>query len=577
MKRYISVAALFAVMLPVAAQNLNPTVEVTNAFQGRTIEVDKPLGEMYVPDTLMRFDLNFDYSVFEQRYAGADDFAPYLMDMRPDAQKVGGRRAFVRAGAGYTMHPTLDVVFSPEMRKGELNIYGTHRSYFGQYRNIAPEGLELQWDGTTVDGFVSKTEAGLNGRVNVGKASEISYQAEYDGRFMNHGLTNHAYLNSLDTKFRMKSQESRTRHFMYDFGFNARIGAEKFGTQVRDDLRLTAVKGFVFGTFGQVTGKGSSYLLDIKADINTYDYIASRLIGLSATPHYDWSNGRLNVSLGVTVSAVSAADDSHLGLYVQNVDKSKSQFVYPALYLDYNLIPDNLNLHASVTGGDRINGLYELKDWNPMLVREVSVRRPMYENTIERVNAKVGLRGNIASRFRFDLSGGYAMYANGLMDALMVADATYWYNTDYVMPGVAYRDYSLIYADLRMAVDAKPVLIDAELNYRGTSFADDKLQTFAPAPLSGYLRARYNWNDRIVAGVYGQFATERESWGTAPEKLVGVVIPGFLNLGIEAEYALTKKFSLWFRADNLLNRTIQLHPGIAENGISITGGLILNI
>ena len=65
-RRYILIcAAVFATALTAGAQNLNPTVEVTNQFEGKVMEVAKPVIDMAVPDSLLRFDLEFDYSVFE--------------------------------------------------------------------------------------------------------------------------------------------------------------------------------------------------------------------------------------------------------------------------------------------------------------------------------------------------------------------------------------------------------------------------------------------------------------------------------------------------------------------------------
>ena len=42
------------------AQNLDPTVVVDRAYEGKLMEVHKPALEMAVPDSVMRFDLDFD-------------------------------------------------------------------------------------------------------------------------------------------------------------------------------------------------------------------------------------------------------------------------------------------------------------------------------------------------------------------------------------------------------------------------------------------------------------------------------------------------------------------------------------
>ena len=88
MKRYIAFIVL-AASVPAAAQNLNPTVEVQNSYLGKLIEAGKPQLEMAVPDSLTRFDLDFDYSVMETPYKGGYEFNPYLVDLKPE---VAGER-----------------------------------------------------------------------------------------------------------------------------------------------------------------------------------------------------------------------------------------------------------------------------------------------------------------------------------------------------------------------------------------------------------------------------------------------------------------------------------------------------
>ena len=61
-------SGLSALSLAAAAQNLDPTVVVNRAYEGKLLEVNKPVMEMAVPDTVQQFDLEFDYSVFENPY-----------------------------------------------------------------------------------------------------------------------------------------------------------------------------------------------------------------------------------------------------------------------------------------------------------------------------------------------------------------------------------------------------------------------------------------------------------------------------------------------------------------------------
>ena len=69
MRQHILATALAAAVTALAyGQNLNPTVEVTNAYEGGASSINKPAQQMAVPDSVTRFNLDFDYSVFEKPY-----------------------------------------------------------------------------------------------------------------------------------------------------------------------------------------------------------------------------------------------------------------------------------------------------------------------------------------------------------------------------------------------------------------------------------------------------------------------------------------------------------------------------
>ena len=139
-KIYLVSAAMLMTAAVSFGQNFNPTVEVTNTYQGNASEVHKPLLGMNVPDSLLRFDLDFDYEVFEKPYQGAYSFKPYMLNMRPAKDAWRGRQLYLKAGAGYTLHPRFEFVFSPEQSGPfQMSVYASHKSYFGNYHEIKPE------------------------------------------------------------------------------------------------------------------------------------------------------------------------------------------------------------------------------------------------------------------------------------------------------------------------------------------------------------------------------------------------------------------------------------------------------
>ena len=116
MKHEILTGALLAVTALAYGQNLNPTVEVTNAYEGGAEAIKKPLQVMQVPDSVTRFNLDFDYEVFDNPYRGAYEFRPYQVQLRPQPAASGERKFYLRAGAGYRLRPELELVYTPLRR-----------------------------------------------------------------------------------------------------------------------------------------------------------------------------------------------------------------------------------------------------------------------------------------------------------------------------------------------------------------------------------------------------------------------------------------------------------------------------
>ena len=83
-KNILAIAATLFCGVSFAQNNINPTVEVTNTYQGDPSEVHKPQIGMAIPDSLLRFDMDFGYEVFEKPYQGAYNFKPYMLAMKPD-------------------------------------------------------------------------------------------------------------------------------------------------------------------------------------------------------------------------------------------------------------------------------------------------------------------------------------------------------------------------------------------------------------------------------------------------------------------------------------------------------------
>lgn len=587
-KIYLVSAAMLMTAAVSFGQNFNPTVEVTNTYQGNASEVHKPLLGMNVPDSLLRFDLDFDYEVFEKPYQGAYSFKPYMLNMRPAKDAWRGRQLYLKAGAGYTLHPQFEFVFSPEQSGPfQMSVYASHKSYFGNYHEIKPElqdGLyRMKKSGGKFGGYDALTSAGFDGRYNWDRTI-LSFGIGYYGLAAKDSVMSRSY-NAFDFNARVRSNNDSESYFLYDIGLRGRVandGLDYKSFSFPDGVTVDKQNEnwvLLDGLVGPVVNNSRSILVGFEAESASYSRFYDGNIGrVALIPSYRFKSGRWNLNLGVKLEFMFRNDADTLSFV--KMGGGKGQIVYPDAHISF-AAGGNVALYADATGGSRLNTyssqISENHHLNPsFLVAPVyELITPLVDNTVEKVNARIGVRGSAASSFQFDVNGGVGLYGNALMESgLFTAGGD-------LVPALAYSDYNLIYANALVGLRTGRVKIDADFRYRGVSFPDnDALNLgFTFPKYSGGVRASYDISSRLYAGINVEAASWRDGKcaSVASEDILDVRVPGYVDLGVNCGYKFNRKWTLWLESGNLLCQTIQRTPFYAEKGPWVTAGISLNL
>lgn len=587
-KIYLVSAAMLMTAAVSFGQNFNPTVEVTNTYQGNASEVHKPLLGMNVPDSLLRFDLDFDYEVFEKPYQGAYSFKPYMLNMRPAKDAWRGRQLYLKAGAGYTLHPQFEFVFSPEQSGPfQMSVYASHKSYFGNYHEIKPElqdGLyRMKKSGGKFGGYDALTSAGFDGRYNWNRTI-LSFGIGYYGIAAKDSVMSRSY-NAFDFNARVRSNNDSESYFLYDIGLRGRVandGLDYKSFSFPDGVTVDKQNEnwvLLDGLVGPVVNNSRSILVGFEAESASYSRFYDGNIGrVALIPSYRFKSGRWNLNLGVKLEFMFRNDADTLSF--GKMGGGKGQIVYPDAHISF-AAGGNVALYADATGGSRLNTyssqISENHHLNPsFLVAPVyELITPLVDNTVEKVNARIGVRGSAASSFQFDVNGGVGLYGNALMESgLFTAGGD-------LVPALAYSDYNLIYANALVGLRTGRVKIDADFRYRGVSFPDnDALNLgFTLPKYSGGVRASYDISSRLYAGINVEAASWRDGKcaSVASEDILDVRVPGYVDLGVNCGYKFNRKWTLWLESGNLLCQTIQRTPFYAEKGPWVTAGISLNL
>ena len=590
MKRniFVTIAAMSLAVSAMHAQDLDPTVVVNRAYEGRLTDVHKPLLDMQVPDSVTRFDLDFDYSVFDKPYKGAYEFSPYLLTMQPASSVQDPKQLYLKVGAGYTLHPTLDLVWAVPMKGAfKLDAYAFHRSYIGEYRKFKPELVGGQTsviermkahggDHTNHEVYYDlETRAGVDGAYDWQKGSLI-FDVSY------YGLASEDYLKSrhydaLDVRGGIASKRSEADYFMYDVDFEYRFGADAMkytGAEDRLDEHVFSVNA----TLGQVMKKAfrtHKVLFDAGLDLAAYSHKTYSTVAgqFYITPHYVYDYSKWRVDAGIKLAKVMRSDSPN-GIF-----SAKEQVVYPDIYASYDVVPQYLRVYTQIGGGNMMNTYSSILEENHHF--DVQFGRglwPLMDFSVERVSATLGFKGRV-SKFCYDITGGYVNYANAMLDAVVVAEPFANGSLEY-LPGVGYAGYQKAFAAMSLDWASESLRFDADLQYDYSFGFSDNSGLFAPAELTGQAAIEYNWSRRIYAGIDCIFATSRKGSVVdlrEPVKTYEAVIPGYADLGLYFEYAFSNSFALWARGGNLLNMTIQRNPLYAEKGVNFTVGICLNL
>lgn len=587
-KIYLVSAAMLMTAAVSFGQNFNPTVEVTNTYQGNASEVHKPLLGMNIPDSLLHFDLDFDYEVFEKPYQGAYSFKPYMLNMRPAKDAWRGRQLYLKAGAGYTLHPQFEFVFSPEQGGPfQMSVYASHKSYFGNYHEIKPElqdGLyRMKKSGGKFGGYDALTSAGFDGRYNWDRTI-LSFGIGYYGLAAKDSVMSRSY-NAFDFNARVRSNNDSESYFLYDIELRGRVANDGLdyksfsfpeGVSVdKQNENWVLLDGLV----GPVVNNSRSILVGFEAESASYSRFYDGNIGrVALIPSYRFKSGRWNLNLGVKLEFMFRNDADTLSF--GKMGGGKGQIVYPDAHISF-AAGGNVALYADATGGSRLNTyssqISENHHLNPsFLVAPVyELITPLVDNTVEKVNARIGVRGSAASSFQFDVNGGVGLYGNALMESG-------FFNAEGdLVPSLTYSDINLIYANVLLGWKSNRVKVDADFRYKGVSFPDKDAKNlgFALPKYGGGLRATYDISSRLYAGV----AVEASSWrdgkcaSVASEDILDVRVPGYVDLGVNCGYKFNRKLEFWLESGNLFCQAIQRNPFYAEKGPWVTAGVSLNL
>lgn len=554
----IVIASLVPLTLCAAlsAQNINQSVQVTNDYVTRFADFQKQGGALQVPDSLYRFDYDFDYSVFETPYRGSYEFTPYRIRVTPDPRPLDAASLYLRAGAGVAFRPQLLLAWQPvQKRNGAVGVTAGLDGFAGRYRTPAAlTGPEDAAYPASVPGHDLSGRFGIEGHY-LAPAVRLSGRAGYEGLFAGRdriGEGAEAFrsaFNVLSLQGRAQSREREDTRLFYDIDARFRYGSDAYPDAQKageGDLAVAL-------SAGPVLPRKYRILLDALFELDNVSgfcsqagsgYIGTRSALLaSVKPHADFLLGGLRVDAGVRLDYSSSGAAS--------ADPATLFSLAPDVSVRLPLLGVNLELFAGVSGGQSIQGLYEAKQVNRFSYRSdaaATVAR-------ERLRVRGGLEGHWGSRLQYGLEAGYVSYAGALLPALLETVRADWRS--------AYARARLSWKDERFEMDGR-------LDYVYSRFSRN-FAAYAPPAFTADLQGVYNWQRKVFAGAFLRIVSARD-WLAD-----GDPIPGYADFGLTGELRISRCLGAWLEAGNLFEMAIERAPGFIEKSPYITVGVSLKL
>jgi hypothetical protein len=263
--------------------------------------------------------------------------------------------------------------------------------------------------------------------------------------------------------------------------------------------------------------------------------------------------------------------------FVQEFGDFSATRIFPAITADFTLIPDFLQIFGEVKGDVNRNTLKNFTDENPFLNSNIAI-----QNSVEKISISGGIKGTGGPGFGYKAR----FYSKKITDMpLFVNNFTDFNKFDVIYD---FGTMKLLGLEGEISVQVSDDLKwTGKLNIEDYKAAAEQESYFKPQlRIGSNLLYTYNKKLNFNASVAIQGDSNAKIYTADPITAAGTYPPipdftkesivnvkGFVDLGIGADYKINNKFSVFAKANNLLNTKYSKYLYYRVNGLNIFGGL----
>ena len=261
--------------------------------------------------------------------------------------------------------------------------------------------------------------------------------------------------------------------------------------------------------------------------------------------------------------------------FVQEFGAFSSTRIFPAVTADFTLIPDYLQVFGEVKGDVNRNSLRGFTEENPWLNSNILIK-----NTVEKLSFSAGIKGTGGPGFGYKAR----VYVKQFDDMPLFINNFDNLNKFDVIYDFGKTKLTGIEGELSVQV-SDALKWTGKLNLDDWKPAQETYSWFKPGlKVSSNFVYTYNKKLSFNAAVVIQDDVKAKVNVQTPVNPLQYLVPntgierietvkGFVDLGIGADYRINNKFSVFAKANNLLNSKYNRFLYYQVNGLNVFGGL----
>lgn len=261
--------------------------------------------------------------------------------------------------------------------------------------------------------------------------------------------------------------------------------------------------------------------------------------------------------------------------FVQEFGAYSSTRIFPAITADFTLIPDYLQVFGEVKGDVNRNSLKNFTDENPWLNSNILIK-----NSVEKLSISAGIKGTGGPGFGYKAR----FYMKQIDDMPLFTNNFTDFNKFDVIYDFGKAKITGLEGEISVQV-SDALKWTGKLNIDDYKPASETYSWFKPGlKVSSNFLYTYNKKLSFNAGVVIQDDTKAKVYTSAPVPATQYVVPntnieliqtvkGYVDLGVGAEYRINNKFSVFAKANNILNKNYSRYLFYQVNGFNMFGGL----